>query len=103
MGGFLDFHEMAAATHLLATAGLCTAKLNYDSVTLLATGVTINNAAGSVAVAFFIVTSGVRQSGTVQPGASQTLTFPTARSVTIVNIGADIIAITGLTEFGVNT
>jgi hypothetical protein len=94
---------MAARTIILAQTDGCTATLNWNDTTNTATTITVDNTLGDQAVTFYVVTGGVHQSSTVQPGSTGTIAFPTARSVTIDSPKPGSIVITGLTSFGIGT
>lgn len=72
---------MAAATKFLASSSGGIAVLNYDDVTLLATGVTVANISGTEKIKFFISILGTISSATVSIG--QTSFIPLSPSVAI--------------------
>lgn len=89
---------MATQTQILAQSNGCVATLNWNNSTNTATSVSVNNTQGNAAATFQIQTSTL-QSATVQPGATATITFPTALSLTIGTSTAGTQTLKGLTFF----
>ena len=72
---------MVDNTRFLASSSGGIAVLNYDDITLLATGVTVDNANGTENIKFFISILGTVFSATVPVG--QTSFIPTSPSIAI--------------------
>jgi hypothetical protein len=96
---------MAAATKTLASSGLCVAVLNYDDLTLLASGVTVANISGTEAVQFSITVSGQTFSRTIGIGQSGVITFPVAIAVTLGLAGNGLpnLLLSGLQSFSIGS
>ena len=77
---------MAANTKFLASSSGGIAVLNYDDITLLATGVTVDNTNGTENIKFFISILGTVFSDTVPVG--QTSFIPTSPSIAITVVAA---------------
>ena len=96
--------DVAAATKFLAGSQGAVAVLNYDDVTLLATGVTIANISGVQQITFVITTDQVF-SRTVDVGQTAFISFPIALAITLpINIrGLPSIVIVGYVSHGIGT
>jgi hypothetical protein len=97
---------VAAATTRLATSGTCVAVLNYDDVTMLATGVTIANIGNFETITFFVVIDGSTISRDVGVGQSSVIIFPSAKLCTIgvglIN-GLPTFIVSGLSRYGIGS
>jgi hypothetical protein len=97
---------MAAATRLLARSGTCVAVLNYDDLTLLASGFTVANIGGSEPITFYMIVNGQTLSATVNIGQTHVTTFPLAIAITIgvsALTGAPTFLMAGVTEYGIGS
>jgi hypothetical protein len=97
---------VAAATKRLATSGTCIAVLNFDDVTLLATGVTIANIGNFESITFFADLDGSTISRNVDVGQSSFLSFPLAKLCTIgtsILNGEPTFNVSGLTRYGIGS
>jgi hypothetical protein len=96
---------MAAATKLLAKSGVCVAMLNYDDVTLLATGVTIANIGGSQTIVFYVIIGGTTISRSVGIGQTSILNFPSSAAITVgtASNGQPSFKVAGLSSYGIGS
>ncbi len=96
--------DVAAATKFLAGSQGAMAVLNYDDVTLLATGVTVENISGVEQITFTISTDQM-VSRTVDIGQTAFISFPIARAVTLpLSIrGLPSIVMVGYVSHGIGT
>lgn len=92
---------MTARTLQIAATEGCLASINWNDATNTATGVTVDNMAGSVPIAFAIVTGGFSRAATVQPGSSSQIIFPSALSVTLGAPKANSFVLIGLISFSI--
>jgi hypothetical protein len=90
-----------ATTQLAATNG-CVANLNYNTTTLTALSVTVDNTLGDQAVTFYINAGLFSRSITQQPGVSSDIVFPSALSIVLGGAPGQLTMI-GLTSFGIGT
>jgi hypothetical protein len=77
---------MAAQTAQLARSEVGVAVLNYDDLTLLASGVTIANIGGAAPITFWIVEAGVALFRVVNPGTTANLPFTLPIAVSILGL-----------------
>ncbi|SRR6266481_1501324 len=96
---------MAATTRPLASSDGCIALLNYDDVTLLATGVTVANVSGIEMLIFSITINSQTSSATVDKGQTAFIPFSVPASLVSVLGVADIstLGIVGLNSYGIGT
>jgi hypothetical protein len=96
---------MAAATKLLAKSGVCVAVLNYDDVTLLATGVTIANISGVETIVFFLILNGTTSSRTIGIGQTAVISFPSSVQCATgtAEDGSPSFVVPGLTDYGIGS
>ncbi len=96
---------MAAATKLLANSDGCVSILNYDDLTMLASGVTVDNTSGIERVAFFIIISGQTLSALVDVGQTSTIMFPLLMAVTtpLAANGITGLVIAGYSSHGIGS
>lgn len=96
---------MAAATKILARSRTCVVVLNYDDVTLLASGVTIANVGGTEPVTFFLVLNGQTLTATAAIGQTVNIPFPSAAACTAGTApnGLPNFVVSGLTSYGIGS
>ncbi len=96
---------MAAATKLLARSGACVAVLNYDDLTLLASGFTVANIGGSEPIIFYMIVSGQKLSATVDVGQTQFVSFSLSVAITssLSFNGVTSFLMAGVTEYGIGS
>jgi hypothetical protein len=96
---------MAATTRFLASSSGGVALLNYDDVTLLATGVTVANVGGTEAIMFFISILGTVHSATIAKGQTSFISLSPSVAITIGidELGGPSFVIAGLDSYGIGS
>ena len=96
---------MAAQTRFLASSTGGTAVLNYDDVTLLATGVTVDNISGTENIKFFISISGTMFSATVPVGETSFIPISPSIAITlgITPLGDHLFLMAGYDSHGIGS
>ena len=94
---------MTSTTRPLASSSGGVAVLNYDDLTLLATGVTIDNISGSETIRFFISILGIVRSATVLKGQTGFISLSPSVAVTtdIAPLGASSLTLLGYDSHGI--
>lgn len=97
---------MAAATRLLAKSGVCAAVLNFDDVSLLATGFTVANIGGVESITFFMVVNSQTLTAVVGIGQTKVTPFPSSVQCSVgtnSETGAPTFIMAGVTEYGIGS
>ncbi len=94
---------MAAATRLLASSDGCIASLNYDALTMFASGVTVDNTNGIERIAFSIGINEQLLSTVADIGQTSAITFPLLMAVTMSLNGITKLVIAGYDFHGIGS
>jgi len=96
---------VAAATTLLARSGLAVAVLNYDDLTLLASGFTVANISGSEPITFYMIVNDQTMLAAVGIGQTHFTSFTIAVAITsgIAFNGLTSFLMAGVSEYGIGS